>query len=122
MPKAPTHPYEVHFDTRAMEALDQFALLASQSYNLGDPGAWFGSFRGGYQGFNVRLYAVENHYAELHAWHLRRRWHLEQEYQLASILFGLDSALECFVFAMNAFGYAARPAEFVDITSHKALR
>jgi len=122
MPKAPTHPYEIHFDTRAMETVDQFALLARQAYNLGDPGAWFGAFRGGYQGFNVRLYAVEKHYAELHAWQLRCRWHLEPEYQLASIFFGLDSALECFVFAMNALGYAARPTEFVDITSDKALR
>ena len=41
MLKAPTHPYEIHFDIRAMEAVDQFALLARQAYNLGDVGAWF---------------------------------------------------------------------------------
>ena len=122
MPKSPKHPYEIHFDTRVMGAVDRLALLARQSYNLGDHGAWFGAFRGGYQGFNVRLYAAEKHYAELHAWQLRCRWHLEPEYHLASIFFGLDSALECFVFAMNALGFAARPAEFIDITSHKALR
>jgi len=116
------HPYEIHFDTRLMGAVDELALLATQSYNLGGHGAWFGAFRGGCQGFHVRLYAVERHYAELHAWELRCRWHLEPEYHLASIFFGLDSALECFLYAMNALGFGARPNEFPDITTEKGLR
>jgi hypothetical protein len=122
MTEQAAHPYEISFETGAVGAVDELALLARQSYNLGDHGRWLGAFRGGCKGFQVRLYAVERHYAELHAWQLRCRWHLEPEYQLASIFFGMDSALECFLYAMNALGYGAHPTDFVDITTEKGLK
>jgi hypothetical protein len=119
---APNDPFRLNFKTAPIGQLDDFALLAHQNYNLGDAGRWFLCFRQGCQGFHVRLFAVQTHYAQLHAWQLRCRWHLEPEYHLASIVFGLDSAVECLLYAMNAFGYGAHPTEFVDITTDKGLK
>ncbi|WP_152670272.1 hypothetical protein [Lysobacter capsici] len=118
----PADPFQLDFKVDAIAKIDDLALLAMQTYNLGDYGHWFLCFRQGCKGFHVRLFAVETHYSQLHAWQLRCRWHLEPEYHLASIMFGLDSALECLLYAMNAFGYGAHPAEFVDITTDKGLR
>jgi hypothetical protein len=115
-------PYQIRFETDAIYKIDELALLAVQPYNFGDRGKWFLCFRQGCQGLRVRLFAVETHYAQLHAWELRCRWHLEPEYHLASIGFGLDSALECLLYAMNSLGYGVHPAEFMDITTDKGLR
>ncbi|TAN07150.1 MAG: hypothetical protein EPN36_02815 [Rhodanobacteraceae bacterium] len=117
-----TETYHLDFETEPLTQIDDLASLAAQTYNLGDHGRWFLCFRQGCQGFHVRLFAVETHYAQLHAWQLRRRWHLEPEYHLASIVFGMDSALECLLYAMNALGYGVCPEEFVDITTDKGLR
>src|SRR5206468_6640619 len=83
---------------------------------------WFGEFRGGLYGFYARLYGVEQHYFQVHAWLPRVRIPIDIEYHLASILFQLDSALECFTFALNAIGWAVRPTSFRDVTDAKALR
>ena len=117
-----TDPYHLNFKVDSVAHIDELASLAMQSYNLGDRGCWFLCFRQGCQGFHVRLFAVETHYAQLHAWQLRCRWHLEPEYHLASIAFGLDSALECLLYAMNAVGYGVHPTKFVDITTDRGLR
>lgn len=114
--------YHLDFGIEPLTQIDDLALLAAQTYNMGDHGRWFLCFRQGCQGFHVRLFAVETHYEQLHAWQLRCRWHLEPEYHLASIVFGMDSALECLLYAMNAFGYGVQPEEFVDITTDKGLR
>jgi hypothetical protein len=34
----------------------------------------------------------------------------------------MDSAVECFTFAMNALGYAVAPSEFLDVTDEKMLQ
>lgn len=34
----------------------------------------------------------------------------------------MDSALECFIFALNGLGYGASPMEFLDVTDYNALR
>ena len=44
------------------------------------------------------------------------------EYNLASFFFNADSALECFVYALNALGYATDPALFCDITKASKLK
>lgn len=115
-------PFELRFDLRPLEALDRLALLARQDYNLGDHGRWFTCFRKGKSGFYSRLGAVYRHYFELHAWQIRCPNSQDPEYHLASIFFGLDSALECCLYSMNALGYGAFPADFVDITTEKGLR
>jgi hypothetical protein len=114
--------FSVQFDPAPFEALDQLALLARQDYNLGGAGDWFGEFRGGLYGFYARLYGVQRHYFEVHAWLPRVRIPTETEYHLASILFHMDSALECITFALNALGWIAMPAGFRDLTDAKALK
>ena len=118
----PMSDFAVHFDSEPFESLDQLALLACQDYNLGGEGDWFGEFRGGLYGFYARLYGVQSHYSEVHAWLPRVRTPTETEYHLASIMFQMDSALECFTFALNALGWAVMPSGFCDVTDEKALR
>ena len=114
--------FSVQFDLAPFEVLDQLALLARQDYNLGDTGDWFGEFRGGLYGFYARLYGVSFHYAQVHAWLPRPRVPTETEYHLAALFFCMDSALECFTFALNALGYAAHASGFRDVTDEGALR
>jgi hypothetical protein len=114
--------FAVHFDAEPFELFDQLALLGHQDYNLGGTSDWFGAFRGGLYGFYARLYGVQRHYSEVHAWLPRVRTPAETEYHLASILFQMDSALECLTFALNALGWVAMPSGFWDVTDGRALR
>jgi hypothetical protein len=114
--------FSLEFDSKSFDDLDQFALLARQDYNLGRKGDWFGEFRGGLYAFYARLHGIQVHYSEVHAWLPRLRLPTETEYQLASILFHMDSAFECLTFALNAFGWAVDPAGFRDVTDGSALR
>ncbi len=114
--------FEMQFDPESFASLDEFALLARQDYNLGGAGDWFGEFRGGLYGFYARLHGVQRHYTEVHAWFPRIRHPEEVEYHLASILFQMDSALECLTFALNALGWAAMPCGFRDVADGRALR
>lgn len=114
--------FAVHFDSEPFESVDQLALLACQDYNLGGAGDWFGEFRGGLYSFYARLYGVQRHYSEVHAWLPRVRTPVETEYHMASILFQMDSALECLTFALNALGWAAMQSGFRDVRDGRALR
>jgi len=114
--------FSLQFKSAPFEALDQLALLATQDYNLGSAGDWFGEFRGGLYGFYARLHGVRIHYSEVHAWLPRVRLPNDIEYQLTTILFQMDSALECFTFALNALGWAAHPSGFRDVTDVRTLR
>jgi len=114
--------FNLQFDTLAFTSLDEFALLACQSYNYGNATDWFGNFRGGLYGFYARQLGVATHYHQVHAWVPRPRFPTETEYHLSSIFFNLDSSLECLTFAFNALGSAVRPGEFRDVTDSKALK
>ena len=117
--------YTLEFDLSSYNDLDNFALLATQSYNLGDKDDWFGQFRGGLYGLYNRILGVEVHYHEVHSWTpplspisgIQRA-----EYHLSSILFNMDSAIECMVFALNALGYITNSTQFLDVSDEKKLR
>lgn len=113
--------YILGFDLTAFEQLDQFALLACQEYNLGNHTNWFGTFRGGLYGFYSRIHGVVVNYHLVHSWIPRLRSPTETEYYVTSVLFNMDSALECLVFAFNALGCAAAPTSFHDVTTRKGL-
>jgi hypothetical protein len=81
--------------------------LAEQEYNLGNRDDWFMNFRGGHYGTRSRLYGVVRHYREMHAWLPVLRTLEMAEYNLATIFFHMDSAIECFTFALNALGHGA---------------
>lgn len=110
------------FDLSPLRTLDKFGLLATQFYNLGDRGNWFYYFRASSQGIDSRVYGIKLHYYDLHAWLPKRRHRTETEYHLASLFFNMDSVVECFVYMMNALGFAADPPSFKDITDQKAMR
>ena len=112
----------IHFDHTPFDAVDELALLARQDYNLGGIGDWFGEFRGGLYGFYARLYGIERHYCEVHEWLPLARTPTDTECHLTTILFQMDSALECLAFAVNAFGWAVMPDGFRDVTDGNALR
>lgn len=57
----------------------------------------------------------------VHAWLPKRRSPIETEFHLTSIFFNMDSALECFTFALNSLGFVAAPKWFRDITDDKVL-
>jgi len=114
--------FTLPFDLSDFRRLDEFALLACQSYNLGDKNDWFGAFRGGLHGFYARIHGVVIHYLTVHAWIPAPRNPIETEYHLASMLFNMDSAIECLTFAMNSLGYAALPCEFRDISNERELK
>ncbi len=111
----------LRFDLRPYDELDKFALLADQGYNLGDKGDWFLHFRKGLEGLNARLFGVRIHYHEVHAWTIPKS-PLVVEYHLSSILFNMDSAIECMVYTLNALGYIASSTQFLDINDDKKLR
>jgi hypothetical protein len=114
--------FQLTFEMDPFRKLDDFALLACQDYNLGGVGEWFEEFRSGLYAFYSRLYGVSVHHSQMHAWLPHPRRPTELEYHLASIFFCMDSALECFTFALNALGYAAYPRAFRDLTDGSALR
>jgi hypothetical protein len=106
---------------RCDEELDALGLLACQDYNLGNKGNWLFSFRSGFSGFHSRIASLEEHRALLYEWHPNALLP-GHERHIAIILFCMDSALECTVFALNALGQARLPAGFRAVTDEGALR
>ena len=106
--------FSVQFDLAPLESLDQLALLARQDYNLGGVGKWFNEFRGGLYGFYARLYGIQRHYYEVHAWLPHVRLPTDTEYHLASILFQMDSAL-----VGQRYKCSSRPPHRADDELHR---
>jgi len=127
-----SNEYILKFNLSSYKQLETFARTANKQDNLGDKGDWLNHFIGGLDGLIARLLGVEIHYYYVHAWELvdlPQLLHSElesylykaTEYHLLSILFNMDSAIECMVFALNALGYAADPNRFKDVNDEKQL-
>ncbi|MHC4456995.1 MAG: hypothetical protein ACYS0I_07860 [Planctomycetota bacterium] len=114
--------FEIKIDIEKYEDLDKLALMACQNDNYGNNGDWFSNFRGGLHGFLARAYGVETHYKVIHSWQYNIRNPKEHEYHVGSLLFNMDSALECFTYALNALGFGVLGEDFIDITNDKKLR
>jgi hypothetical protein len=117
-----SNDYLLKFNLSSYEALDEFALLAAQKYNLGDKYDWFGNFRGGLYGFYARITGVQIHFKAVHSWDFSIKTSKIVDYNLSSVFFNMDSTIECLVFALNALGYIADSTKFIDITDEKKLR
>jgi len=113
--------YILKFDLSPYDDLDKFALLADQEYNLGDTGDWFNCFRGGLYRLYARVMGVQIHYYKVHSWEPAIKDPSMTEYHLSSILFNMDSAVECMVFALNALGYITDSSKFLNVTNEKDL-
>lgn len=95
---------------------------------IGDHDNWLLTFRNSLRGMLARILAVDKHFVFLHqdqnnlAQSNPNEWALMCEYHAGVIFFGMDSSLECFVFAVNALGFVKSPSEFCNITDPKAVR
>lgn len=116
------HNKAMNFSLSACNELDAYALLTSQAYNLGNPAHWFSAFRGGLYRFYSRIYGVTYHYGHIFNWTLERKDSLATEFHTSSLLFNMDSAMECLVYSVNALGCAIEPALFQDVSDEKKLR
>ena len=65
--------------------------------------------------------SLEEHRALVYEWHPNALLN-SHERHIAIILFCMDSAFECTVFALNALGQARQPAGFRTVTDEGALR
>ena len=68
-----------------------------------------------------RVNGLLRHSASLHEWHQRASI-ATQEDDIAVMLFCMDSAVECFVFMLNALGQAADKSAFRSVSSDRDLR
>lgn len=114
--------YDLNFNLKICEALDEFALLVDQPYNLGNKGDWFNCFRGGLYGMYARIYGIQYHFKIVHSWESKIVQMRQVESHVAAILFNMDSSLECFTFALNALGWAKAPLKFCDVESTGDLK
>lgn len=89
--------------------------------DLDDFGNWFLSYRGGYFGLMSRIQGLGRHSESLHTWKMATSFQMH-EHDIAVMLFCMDSAIECFVFMVNALGNAAEASAFRDIKSENDLR
>jgi hypothetical protein len=108
-------------DLGAAEPLDHFAVLAQQEYNLGNVKNWFFSFRGGLFGLVSRLRGLIRHSRSLHKWSYSETIY-DHEHHVSVMLFCMDSALEHYVFMLNALGQAVDVSAFRDVGDDRALR
>ncbi len=113
---------EIKINTSQHKVIDELALKACQAEQFGNIGDWFSNFRGGLYGFLARVYGIEVHYNALHAWQYDLQGPEKQEYHVGSLLFNMDSTLECFTFALNALGCGLLGEGFIDITNDKKLK
>jgi len=68
-----------------------------------------------------RMRGRQQHSLSLHQWRFESSVQ-SHEHDIAVMLFCMDSAIECFVFMLNALGQAAEKAAFRDVTSEKTLQ
>ena len=126
-----SHPFELRFDNAigTYDALWNFSGRLACDPKVGNVNNWILTFRDGLRGMLARIVAVDQNYSKLHEYQLQsppdgnpNEWVLHCESHAAVIFFAMDSALECFVFAMNVIGFLRSPQDFRDITDPGALR
>jgi hypothetical protein len=113
--------FNLTFDPQSFAELDAFATLAARDTNYGDKTHWELEYRGGHTGLYYRMKAVVRHYYELHAWLPIARHPVDVEYHLSSILFGMDSAIECCTFMLSALGHGVAPTKFRDVSDSRSV-
>ncbi len=130
-----SNDYFLKFDLSPFEVLRSFARHASDETHLGNKGDWLNHFINGLDGLRARILGVEIHYYQIRSWglvdlifqsgiaHKTRELFLYEltEYHLSSMLFNMDSAVECIVYMLNALGYVANPIQFKDVTDETKL-
>jgi hypothetical protein len=112
--------FALAFDLTPIEEVDALAARIE-----GRKTGWFSCFRLGWFAFNNRIFGVKKHFREAHSWPRPpngARPLRTADYQVATILFHMDSAMECLVFALNGLGNAVNPSEFLKVADAGNLR
>lgn len=127
-----THPFELTFKNvlGTYNAFWELSGKIAADTKIGNPDNWILTFREGLRGMLARIIAVDREYARLHEFQSEadaeagnpNEWAVLCESHAAVIFFGIDSSVECFVFALNAIGFVKDRGGFCDITDAKALR
>jgi len=108
------------------KTLDAMACELVKDSRVGDHDHWFLRFRQALHGMVARVTTVCQNYNLLHEWENRYRdmffEQIENECHTSVILFAMDSSLECYVFALNALGFAVSRRDFLDLTDAAAVK
>jgi hypothetical protein len=115
-------PFELPINFDVLDELDRTARAAAKPANYGDRVHWELQWGSAFLAVRSRCFATERHYHDLHAWVPRLGCIEEVETQVATLLFSMDSAVECLAYGLNAVGNGIAPAGFRDCTSARALR
>jgi hypothetical protein len=119
----------IHFKTciSAYNCLREMACRIEQSQ--GSTTDWRILFVDGLRGFAARLTTITKSLGSLDRPFqtpadnlVPEQWAIDTDRLIAEVFFGMDSALECFVFAMNAIGFVKSQADFCDITTDAGLK
>jgi hypothetical protein len=97
-----------------IDELIEIAFRAREK--CGNRGSWFTYFNRSMDGLRARIYGLKRHYNCLQSMSniihetleigpLTEDDIIKLDHHVSDILFNLDSAIECFVFALNAIGY-----------------
>lgn len=98
--------------------------------NFGDKGYWNTYFTRAIDVIKARILGLKHHYAIIQSIgnkvidsDINKYDFIELDHHLSDILFNLDSAIECFVFSLNAIGYGAMDCNsFISIEDEKKLK
>lgn len=106
--------YDITFDTD--EWADHIQRMSTLVHSDTNPEAGQLVVRG-VGGVVARLWGVREHYYRLHEW-VPGEYGLPPviDYHMSSLFFHMDSALECFAFALNALGCQIWPEDFWKLT------
>lgn len=126
-----SHPFELNFEN-VIGTYDAFWDLSGKVVmdpKFGDHDNWLLTFRDGLRGMRARITALDREYLALHRFQQAfpedgnsNEWDISCESHAGLVFFAMDSTIECFVFALNAIGFAQSKSDFCDITDPKALR
>jgi len=118
---------ELNFDIGWYDALWDLGGKVVSDPASGTAENWVLVFRDGLRGMLARIAEADDHYTE--SLRLMRNppsnpneWAVLADRHVAGVLFGMDSSVECFVFALNALGSAKSPSDFRDLADAKDLR
>jgi hypothetical protein len=117
----------------AVNALWDLGGIVVMDPTVGDHDNWLLIYRDGLRGMLARIMGVARDFADLNRFQFEpvqrdgievnpNQWGVECESRAGAILFGMDSSLECFVFTLNALGFARARDQFCDITDARSLR
>lgn len=120
---------EIHFRTciSAYHCLRTMARIIETSH--GDQDGWRIIFDEGMRGFAARISTVMESSRSLDEPFSvpaercsPEQWAVDSDSRIGEIFFGMDSALECLVFALNAIGYLKSSGDFCDIKTVNGLK